>query len=71
MNDAVDAAISRDRLDALALLHVLTGEFIGRRLGLEEGDAEATGLEDADDMLDDIGRLATALASGDVVSNEA
>ena len=66
VHNAVNTAVTRDNLNPLALLDVLAGKLIRRRLGLEECDAEAARLEDANDMLNDIGCLATTLASRDV-----
>jgi hypothetical protein len=66
MHDAINAAVTRNILNALALLNVLARQLIRAGLSLEQRDAEAARLEDANDMLDDICSLATTLACRDI-----
>ncbi len=69
MHDAVDAAVSWDALQSLRGLQAAVAPSIEPKrvntlaLGLEEGDSETPGLEDADHMLDDVDRLTHLLVA--------
>lgn len=77
MHDAIHAPIAPDVVHARALLfrdllrglniqHITFSIVKRHRFGFEQGDGEAAGLEDGNDLLHDVGGFAAGLAARDV-----
>jgi hypothetical protein len=63
VDDTINTAVAGNHLHSLALVGTLQGQLISGGLGLEKSDAEPARLEDTDNMLDNVGSLATTLTS--------
>jgi hypothetical protein len=66
MYNTINTLVTSNLIHVLVLLVSCSAVTVFVRLGFESGDAEAAGLEDGDDLNDDIMRLAAGLVGGHV-----
>lgn len=66
VDNAIDTSVAGDVVHVLVLLDSCSAVTVFVGLSFEDGDAEATGLEDVDNLHDDVVSLTPGLASRDV-----